>query len=179
MKEPAAHSVTLLRIFQNRINILRKGWWFPDETAAGEAASLANRSSNVGEQFWRWKAVGVHEDKPVAARDARAGVARAPDLIDRFEHHVRAGGAGYFSSTVGRIVVADDDFPRPPGLREHIRRGTNAVQSGWEKPLFIECRNDDGDMHDLIIGRYLFFISSVSSVMRPANPPNSVGAAPL
>ena len=62
----------------------------------------------------------------------------------RLEHHPRPGRVRDPGSAVGRIVVADDEFPAA-GTVEYLCR-LDAVQRRSEQALLVERRDDDGNL---------------------------------
>ena len=86
--------------------------------------------------------IGVDEDQPVAGRSRRARVACARDLIDRLEDDLCLFLARDEGGPVGRIVVADDEFPAA-GAVEGPRRRLDAIKRPGEQALLVERRNDD------------------------------------
>jgi Colicin V production protein len=115
--------------------------------AAGQNFAGRNFFRDVGKQFFARMRIGVHEHKPVAGGNARAGVAGAGDLVDRFENHVCAGVAGDFGGAVGGVIVANDKFKFPAALRERRGGGLDFRERCAEEFFLVESGDDDGNFH--------------------------------
>jgi hypothetical protein len=98
--------------------------------------------------------IGVHKNQPVAARRRRAGIARAPDLIERLKNDFCARGFGNFGSAVGGIIIADDKFNIPAALRERRRRRFDLRKRLAEKFFLVESGHDDRDFHAATVTRF-------------------------
>ncbi len=123
----------------------------PHRAAAGQTAAALNLFGHFREQFRFRVRIRINENEPAARSSGRACVARAGDLVDWLEYHLRPGCARDFRSPVGRIVIADDELSRPALTLEHPHGLFQMVQGLGEKPLFVEGWDNDGDFQAVII----------------------------
>lgn len=63
----------------------------------------------------------------------------------RLEHDPRPGRARNSGRAIRRIVVADDEFPAAGTIKD-LRRRLDAVERRGEQALFVERRDDDGNL---------------------------------
>ena len=87
--------------------------------------------------------IGVDEQKPIARGGGGPGVAGSGDLIDRLKYHLGTGSAGELGGSVGRIIIANDDFGSPPGLVESGTGEEDPPQCFRDQFFLVERRDDD------------------------------------
>jgi len=74
------------------------------------------------------------------------GFANEEDWFDyRLEHDLRPGLARDLGRAIGRVVVADDEFPAAVPV-ERLRRRPDALERRSEQALLVERRDDDGKL---------------------------------
>jgi hypothetical protein len=113
--------------------------------AAGHAFPGSDLFGNAFEKGPAWVRIGIDKEQPIARGGGGAGVARAGDLIKRFEDDFGTGGAGDFGSLIGGIIVADDQFSFPAALLEGLKGGVDVAQGFAEPSFFVESWDDGGD----------------------------------
>ena len=93
-----------------------------DGATAEQISSTDNGHMHVGEKFAARVRIRIHEDQPIPRGSLGPAIAGASDLVDGFEHHGGAGGAGQFRGAIGGIIVANDEFGFSTHAGEHFHR---------------------------------------------------------
>jgi len=127
----------------------------PHRRTAGQTFAGTDLIRDFAEQARARMRIRIYKDQPVTGRRRCAAIARATDLIERLEHNFRAGGPGDFGSTVGGIIIANDEFKFPAALSESAGSGLNFRQRTREQFFFVESGHDHGDFHAANVTRFL------------------------
>src|SRR5205085_695380 len=94
-----------------------------------------------------WLGIGIDKDQPITRSGIRAGIARAPNLIDRLEDDVSPGGASQFGGAIRGVVVADDELGLPACFRKGGHRVMKLAQGARDESFLIVSWNYHRNFH--------------------------------
>ena len=140
----------------------------PHQAATASTLARLNSLRCSREEFGARKRVRIDKNQPIARGHRRSAISSSRDLIDRLEHNRGTGATRQFSSPVGGVVVANNDFRTPTKLIKSSAGGFDRRERLVDELLFVEGRNNYGDFH-LVIRE---------AQSRYAGPPVSEGIVP-
>ncbi len=80
-----------------------------------------------------------------------SGVACPADLIDRFKDDSCAGLSGQVCRVVGGVIVDNNELGCETGFLVGTDRYRDGLQRSFDQTGFVECRDDDGEVHTMVM----------------------------